>query len=329
MGEVAGVVQMHQPPVNGNGYVCAGPPAPVRFSFLLALLAGAVPSGVAASASAQPMWRPALDGPSVSLDVLTGLGDDYDSEFYDDQGQIVGTETVSVTSMAFVVGARVPVGPWVFVADLPFSYAGVSAPAVGRLPGGSEDDLTVGNPYLGAETAVRPGLAVGGGVRLPLFHYEEDGAVAAGRFGEVGGLTADPERFQAYQPGVLTLSAEARYTARVGPARLRVRLAPSYLAEVSDIRIDGDPDRNGLALGYSVLADIGVRSATVSGGVFGQPVVGEWFSLFSIGATAAAGVSVPIGPVRPGLAVRVPLDSNDLFYKTDATVGLSLDVPIR
>ncbi len=297
-------------------------PTPMRLSLLALAL-------VATAASAQPGWSPPVAGPSVSLDVLHGLGDDFDSEVYDDQGRPVGTETARFTSVAVVVGARVPVGRWTLVADLPLSYAGLSAPASGEFPASSEDDLTVGNPYLGVEAAVRPGFAVGGGVRLPLFHYTEGEFVAPGRFGRDGGLTADPGRFEAYMPGVLTVSAEVRYAVPVGPARLRLRLSPSYLAEVSDVGLSGDPDRTGLALGYGVLADVDARGATVFGGVVGQPVSGEWVGLFSVGAAAVAGVSAPVGPVRPGLAVRVPLDANDLFYQTDATVGLRLDVSLR
>ena len=286
---------------------------------------------VAASASAQPDWRPVPDGPSVSVDALLALGDDLDGAFLTPDGRPVRGADIGVVSSAFAVGGRLPVGGrWAAVAELPFSYARFSTPDVPALgvEASAEDDLAVGNPYVGVEGRVKPGLAVGGGVRLPLARYGD----AATSFAWQGGYTADAERFEAYLPQVLTVSASARYEPSLGPVRLRLRLAPAFLTDVSGEAFFGDPDpaRTGLALGYSALVEAGAGALAVSGGVLGRPIVaGERFELFDATAALALGARVRSGPAQPGVLLRVPLDRDRFYLGSDATVGLSLDVPLR
>lgn len=301
----------------------------MRLCALLALLLAP------AAASAQVLWRAAPGGPTVSVDALVALGDDYESAFTSPEGRPLDG-SVGVVSSAVTLTARVPVGAGVsVVADLPFSYSRFSTPDVPALgiEAGAEGDVDFGNPYLGAEAQVRPDLALGAGVRLPLTSdYRDDGTVDPAEFGWQGGLVADRERFEAYLSDVLTVSALARYEPVRGPARLRLLLVPTYLADFSSETFFGDPNppRTGLALGYGAQAEVETGPVAVSGGVVGRPVLtGERFELFSADAALTAGLRAVAGPVRPGLLVRVPLDRDRFAFESDATVGFSLDVPLR
>ena len=263
------------------------------------------------------------------------LGDDFEDAFTSPDGQPL-PGSVDVVSSALVVTARVPVGAGVtVVADLPVSYARFASPDVPALgiEAGSEDDVVVGNPYVGAEAGVGAALTVGGGVRLPLSRFDRIGGFQdPAQFGWFGGFTTDPERFEAYLPEVLTVSALARYEPLAGPVRLRFVLAPAYLADVSGDEPFGDPDfgTTGLALGYAVQAEVPVGPVALSGGVLGRPILaGERFEVFSVDAALAVGAAATVGPVRPGVLVRVPLDRDPFPFDSDATVGLSLDVPLR
>ena len=280
------------------------------------------------------MWRPVSEGPSVSIDVLVALGDDIDSAFTSPAGRPLDG-SIDVVSSTATVTARVPIGAGVsVVADFPFSYARFANPDVPALglEAGAEDDVTFGNPYVGAEALVGVGLTLGGGVRLPLNQYERDGFADPEQFGWQGGFTADRERFEAYLPEVLTVSALARYEPLVGPVRLRLLLAPAYLVDVFNGDPYGDPDfgRTGFALGYGVQAEVAEGPVALWWGVVGRPILtGERFDLFSTDAAVTAGAAVPLGPVRASVTVRVPIVHDRFVFDSDATVGLGLDVPLR
>ena len=271
----------------------------------------------------------------MSLDALVALGDDIAATYISPEGFSL-VSSVDVVSSAFTVGARVPVGAGVsVVADLPFAYARLASPdlpAVG-VEGTTEDDVSVGNPYVGAEARVGGAVTLGGGVRLPLAQYDRIGGFAdPADFAWQGGFTADPERFEAYLPEVLTVSASARYEPLVGPVRLRALLAPAYLRDVSGDEFFGNPNppRTGLVLGYQAQAEVAAGPVALSGGLFGRPVLaGERFELFSADATLALGASVRLARVQPGVSLRVPLDGERFIFGSDATVAFSLDVPLR
>lgn len=305
-----------------------------RFSLRvrLGLLAVAVVL-VGGAASAQPAWRSSPLGPTVSVDAMVALGDDFEATFLSPEGLSL-PGSVDLVSSALMVTARVPVGGGVsVVADLPFSYARFTNPDVPVLgiEGGVDDDLTVGNPYVGAEAEAAGALTLGGGVRLPLSRFDRtDGFLDRGQFGQLGGFTADPEQFEAYLPEALTVSALARYEPRVGPVGLRFMLAPAYIVDTSSDEFLNDPPRTGLALGYGAQAEVAAGPVTLFGGVLGRPVLtGERFELFSVNAMLAAGATVTVGRVRPGVLVRLPIDRDPFPFESDATVGLSLDVPLR
>ncbi len=294
----------------------------MRLSLLALVLA-------ASAASAQPEWRAPVAGPSVSLDVLYAVGDNLDIEVTNDRGEIVVVRdnTVGVVSTAVLLSGKVTVGPrWAVRGEVPLAYSSVSGP----LPGGDtfdQSDASLGNPYLGVEVRLRPEVVLGAGVRLPLFNDPTD----VDQFGWQGGVGADVERFEAYVPDVLTVSASADVTPRLGDsARLRLRLAPAVVSDVSGAENVGGRDATGLLLGYAVLGEVDVRAVTLRGGVTGRPnLTGDRFQVFETTATLAAGATVDVGGVRPGVAVRVPLDRDRLYVAPDAAVALTLDVPFR
>lgn len=293
----------------------------MRFLLLTALLATA--------ASAQPGWRAVpTGGPVVTLDALYALGDDI--PFTSAESPEPGDDVLGVQSWAVVLGARVPVvGRLAVVGELPVAGVAYDYPEVGSgrdVPGVEfgTSDVALGNPYVGAEWAAGPALAVAGGVRLPLVTMGNE----FDAHGWEGGLRADAERFEAYQPDLLTVSAAVRYTPALGErARARLRLEPALLVPSDDDR-DADPD---LVLGGGLGADVAVGAATLSGGLLGRYIVTDGHfgasDLFDVDAVAVLGASVEVGGVRPGLDLRVPL--YDPVFGQDAAVGLRLDVPLR
>ena len=82
-------------------------------------------------------------------------------------------------------------------------------------------------------------------------------------------------------------------------------------------------------LGYGVRVEGDVQAVTLHGGVVGRPILtSNRFEIFDSVATATLGASVTVAGVRPGLLARVPLDDS-IYATSDATIGVTLDVPIR
>ena len=286
---------------------------------------------VAEAASAQTLGRPPVPGPSVSFDALLAIGDD----------ELAATTvsspddptTIGTTSAAFVLSGRVPGGErWTVVAEVPLGYNRLDVPEELDVPGGdgyTTSDVSVGNPYLGAELRLRSDVTVEGGVRLPLASVREfDPRVTTFQAdGVFGGLSADVERFEAYLDRTAALGVAVRYTPRLTPALgLRLRLAPTLVASTDSER-DGRAD---LGIGYGVHADLRRGPLAASVGATGRQFAGDIFDgygFFEVDLALALAASVDVGGVRPGLVARVPL--TDEALSGAATVGLSLDVPVR
>ncbi len=297
----------------------------------------------ATAASAQPMWRTALGGASVSLDVLKPF--DQTQVATDERGVEIGTFRPSPFQSAQVLSARIPVAPRLaLVADLPTAYVNYGPPseAVQRAyPGVDLDapaDFVVGNPYLGLEAQVRPDVAVEAGVRLPVSPRGEFGAGSDAAF---AGFTALFEVPEAFLERTTSASVGVRYEPTLARSvRLRLRAVPTVLA-YSSFRgvvsggelLDREEVREtvwALRYGAHVVGSVGL--AELSAGVVGRVDDVEPFArttyvgtyeptILTLGATVAG------LPVRPGLTARVPLRGEP--FGTDVVVGLSLDVPIR
>ena len=295
-----------------------------------------------ATASAQPMWRPALDGPSVSLDVLKPFGQALVAT--DETGEQIGEVGTSPFHSAQVLSARVPLGPRLaVVADLPTAYAKYEPDdAVRRAYPNSDGpgEFIVGNPYLGVEMALRPEIAVGVGVRLPLSPPGEFGAGSDAAF---VGRTALLEVPEAFLERTFSASAVVRYEpALARSVRLRLQAVPtvlvysSFRGVVSGGELLGREDvrETVFALRYGAHVVGGVGPAELSAGIVGRV---DDVEPFTVGSTTFVGSYEPtvltlgaaVGglPVRPGLTARVPVRGDP--FGTDLVVGLSLDVPLR
>ena len=294
---------------------------------LLALL-------VASAAAAQPGWRPVPEGPSVSVDALVALGDDF---------PLIGNAAdptaeagrIDIVSSALLIGARVPVtGPWTAVVEVPVAYARYTfegGPPVEPEPGlptvDPSDfdgaDVGLGNPYLGAELRATRALTVGLGVRPPL--AREQAPPTGTAEGWQGGLRADVERFEAYLPRALTLSGTARLDAPVGSVgRVRLSVDPALVIDTDEFR-SGDQDKATPVLGYALHGDLRVGPATLSAGLVDRALYGDRYRLFETNPTVVLGVAADVAGVRPGVLLRLPTDGQ--LYGTDATLAVTLDVP--
>lgn len=276
----------------------------------------------AGTAAAQAEWRSLPPGPSLSLDVLSAIGGEELLITDAEGGEIGRTET---TAVALLLSGRVPVGArWAVRAELPLAYARFSGPG-GAGSTFDESDAVVGNPYLGIETSIGPTLVLGGGVRVPVFTEITDTET----FGWQGGTRADTERFEAYLPEVLTVSASADYAAPLSPTvRLRGRLAPAVVADVSGAENANNPSATDWMLGYGLQAEAEVGAVTLRGGVVGRPfLTGRRFEGLETLATALLGVATGVGGARVGVLGRIPLDGPS--FRSDATLGLTVDVPFR
>ena len=292
----------------------------------VALLSMSLVLLAAGSASAQTLGRTPPVGPVVSFDALLAVGDDVAVTTVPspEVGEGAFAET---TSAAFALSGRVPVGErWTAVAEVPLAYHRIDVPREGGRSVAS--GLSPGNPYLGTELRLRPDVVVEGGVRLPLAPIPEfDPTAEIQADGEFGGLVANVERFEACLDRTAALAAAVRYTPRLTPALgLRLRLAPTVVASTDRAR----DDRADLGLGYGLHADLRRGPLAASVGATGRQFAGDIFDgygFFEVDLALALAASVDVGGVRPGLVARVPL--TDEALSGAATVGLSLDVPVR
>lgn len=291
------------------------------FVSLLALLA------VAASASAQPTWRPALDGPAVSLDVLKLLGQ-RELVVTDDQGNVVGEGGPGLLETAQILSARIPIGPtFAVVADLPMAYASYSV-SDGLDAELEHSEFGIGNPYLGAEAALRDDATVEAGVRLPLGSEAVNGPGQTARYTGSVALFEAPET---YWSNTLTATLGGRYEPALSPRlRLRLRAVPGatwYSYALRGPRGEGDEVRvedSYLQLQYGAQLVGLAGPAELVGGVVGQAHTSGGFDNPPV--ALGVGASTRTLPVRLGASARVPVLGGAVG---DLVVGLSLDVPFR
>lgn len=165
---------------------------------------------------------------------------------------------------------------------------------------------------------------VEGGVRVPLAStLEFDPTATTVRLdGEFGGVTANVEQFEAYLSRTAALMAAVRYTPQLTPALgLRLRLAPAVVTSRRE-------EQTYVGVGYGVHADLRRGPLAASVGATGHQFASVGgYSIFDADLAVALAASLDVGGVRPGLVARIPL-TNELFSGA-ATVGLSLDVPVR
>jgi hypothetical protein len=222
----------------------------------------------------------------------------------------------SLPSTVWYISGRLPVTRRLSaVVDLPFSYAKLDMPEAGK-----QSSSVFGNPYLGVEFAATEGLMLELGTRAPLNSADEES------FADVLAFIADPLRPEAFLDEVIPLSAAATYRYPVSPAlSLRARGGVSTLFFTGDETSDTET-----AFDYGVAGTYTVGIAQVALGVNGR-----WFATLDEGnfsenslhhATLSADVG--LGMVRPGVTLRLPLDS-DYREAVKSSVGFYLQLPVR
>jgi hypothetical protein len=202
-------------------------------------------------------------------------------------------------------------------AELPVASASIGAGGFG-----TGSSLRIGDPYLGVRIH-REGQLLSGqfGVRIPLVGEPADaaGAQALG----VGAL-ADPDRFEAFAPNVLTAraAAEVRHVEK-GGFLVGAKLGGSLFVNTKG----GEGDN------AEVFADYGARvgyqnpNLLAAVAVTGRLWVTQSGLSFSDRTEHVITGSLQLerGRVRPGILVRVPLDQS-VRESLHATVGVGLTV---
>ncbi|TVP42074.1 MAG: hypothetical protein EA350_17660 [Gemmatimonadales bacterium] len=203
------------------------------------------------------------------------------------------------------------------VIDVPVAYAALDG-ALGELSGSS---TVLGNPYLGVEYSLRSFLVLEGGIRAPLTTADAES------YADVVGFLADVSRGEAFLEDVFPVALGARVEHRIRPdLSLTARLGTVqafYTGDDEDLSsttfVDYGVGTNWTRGAARVGAGVGGRwDASTDEGKFGEN------SLHQLGITA----DVALGPVRPGLSLRVPLDQDhrDILK---ASVGAYVQIPLR
>jgi len=209
------------------------------------------------------------------------------------------------------IGLRWTIGRAVLVGDLPFVNA--------KVDGASSGALVIGNPFLGIASSPTSTFIGEFGVRVPIASVS---TLERGIASSVG-ILGDFMDLEAYTEDVLTIRGTAGYRYRT-PSHygLRVAFRPTYLVPVGNNSGDSELFLDyGIQGGYeSERASFGMvfngrALITESGGSIGERTVHEM----------GVGGSMTFGQFRPGVIIRVPLDS-DLSQSLNYSVGVRLEV---
>lgn len=280
---------------------------------VLAILAlTALPTAGAMPAQAQSVWLPVSPGPSLSLEGYKPILPQ-------------GNDAFTAATSAFFLSGRMPIGGKLMAsAELPFAHAGVKLSKFGGT--GTESSTTLGNPYLGVETASAASpLTADLGIRVPLRKSREDEAAAA-----TVGLLSDFDRWEAFAVDLLAIGGHVGV--RTQPASgvsLHARGGP--ILWINTAKESGNRENDiELFLDYAAQAGYDVGRYGVIGGLTGRTMLsaedGSWQdnSFHHLGLSG----SIAFGNVRPGIHLRVPVD-DDLDDTVRYVVGLHLTVQLR
>jgi hypothetical protein len=259
-----------------------------------ASLAAAAPSG------AQELLLPAAPAKGVTLE---GAYTDVDGSL------------IEFPSTVWFLTARAPLTDRVSaVVDLPFAYA--------RVDDGtdSETNTVIGNPYLGVEYAASSQLKLEFGTRAPLTSAGDDS------FADVYGFLSDPLRGEAFVEDLVPVKFAAVLTREVSPS-----FSLRALGGATELFYSGDSESD-----QETTVDYGVAGTLTSGNArFGLGFSGRWLATADEGSFgdnsfhyAGGTADILFRGVRPGISVRIPLDS-ELREAVNSTFGLYLQVPLR
>jgi len=224
---------------------------------------------------------------------------------------------ISTPSTAWYASGRHPISTRFWgVAEVPFAYGKAEvSPALE-----SKGSTVLGNPYLGVEFALNERVQLDAGGRLPLTTADEES------FGDVVGFLADPLRGEAFVQDVVPISGGVtlRHSLATG-VDLRARGGVTSMFW----RGDDDLGENVTALDYGITALVPRGAARFGGGVTGRWDVSADEDGFGENSLHQLGLNADYawGRMRPGLSLRVPLDS-DYRDLVSSTVGLYLQVAL-
>ncbi|MEX2572544.1 MAG: hypothetical protein WD737_14685 [Gemmatimonadota bacterium] len=270
-----------------------------RYAILTLALASA--SLVAESASAQNFLLPSTPEKGIWVESTHTRFEELD---------------VDLPSTVWFFSGRLPLTHgFSAVVDVPFSYARIE-----DAEAGNESSTTFGNPYVGLELAALQDVSFELGMRLPLNTADEES------FADMVAFVADPLRPEAFLEDVVPVTAAATIE-RALPAGfgIRARGGVTGLFDTSEESEDAE-----------AAVDYGLVGAYTTGPVqMALGAVGRWYASSDEGDFAenslhhaALSADVDLGGVRPGVSLRVPLDSEyrDLV---NSSLGIYLQVPIR
>lgn len=228
------------------------------------------------------------------------------------------TTTVTAASSAWFVGGRLPISERFRVfADVPFAIARYD----GSTAFGNETNSVLGNPLLGVEFVATNRVLLEVSTRLPITTADEES------FADVVGLLADPHRSEAFLKDYVPVGVAATYEHEVVRSlSLRGRAASTAILYTGD----DEESENSTLVDYGLFATYDSGGARLGGGVSGRWDATADDGRFSDNSVHQLGLTLDalMGGVRPGVAVRVPLDSTSRDM-TRSTVGLYLQVPLR
>jgi len=225
---------------------------------------------------------------------------------------------LTVASSAWFLSGRHPVaGRFHGVVEVPFAYGDVDVKGGSGLSGRT----VLGNPYVGAKFALDERFTFEAGLRIPVTTADETS------FGDVVGVFADVMRMEAFMMDVLPISVAANFRQTL-PNGLALR----FRGGVTPVIWTGDSDEGDTftLLDYGAFVQYPVGRARLGGGVAGRWDVTEDDGDFSENSLHHLGVSADyaFGRFRPGINVRVPVDSN---YRdvVSSSVGFYVQMALR
>lgn len=268
------------------------------------LFAAVLASAIALPAAAQDI----LPTPSRGVWLESGY-----TSFDFGAGDLVSVDFPS--TVTFLSG-RLPLGERTrLVVDLPFSYSNVES------LGESETSSVFGNPYLGLEIVSSPEFTVEIGTRLPLTSADEESSA------DVFAAMANPLRGEAWAIDLIPVSLAANFSDDVASnVSVRTRIGTTVFHYTGD---EEDVDTE-------AAIDYGVATTYTTGNArFGAGLNGRWLVTADEGGleentlhTLGLSADVLLRGIRPGLAVRLPLDE-DYRDVVKSTIAVTLQVPLQ
>ena len=249
-------------------------------------------------ARAQEMWLGPREGGTAGLEVL--WVNFKSSDFHQ-----------PLTSAALFLTGRAPLGGATLVVEVPAANGRFTSAWSSQVAAGT----SIGDPYIGIETGHRAAPVFAEvGVRVPLMSESDAPAMLVGTSGDL-------DREDAFLSHIVTASAFLNYRAGAATGlQLRVRAGPlAWFA--SESRVLDHPELFGV---YALQAGYVSSAFEVFGGLSGRAIITEQAdNQFTDQFVAAAHLN--LGPVEPGVSVRLPLD-NGRPDVIGSAIGFSLRV---